>query len=310
MSGLHGHARAFIKIQDGCDKFCTFCKIPLVRGPARSRPLNEIIDEAERLAAAGHREVVIAGVCLGFYGDELRPRRTLVDVLKRLHSVQGIERIRLSSLEPDRVSEDLICAIAASSKICHHLHLPLQSGDSGVLRNMRRGYTREDYLQLVERLRSKIPNLSLSMDVIIGFPGEDEAAHTMTRQLIWTTQPMRLHLFPYSPRESTRAARERALAPEPHVVRARMQELTQIGHLLAFEQRKSLVGSVQRVLLEGQAGTDRTQWSGYTDGYHRVIVVGAQSATGGLVDVQIVGADEVEMTGNLVESNNGYKSLK
>ncbi|MCM8763154.1 MAG: radical SAM protein, partial [Candidatus Omnitrophica bacterium] len=168
-----GHTRAFLKIQDGCDNFCSYCKVALVRGKPRSRPFDEVIHEAQRLVDAGFKEIVLCGICLGSYGKDFG-NVDLVDVLAALEKIKGEFRIRLSSIEFGDVRERLIKKLETSKKLCPHLHIPLQSGDDRILKLMNRKYTAEDYLKLVQELKRRIPLLSITTDVMVGFPGESE----------------------------------------------------------------------------------------------------------------------------------------
>ena len=174
VTDFSGHTRAFLKIQDGCNNFCSYCKVPLVRGVSKSRPLEEIVREARQLVKNGFKEIVVTGICLGSYGKDLSPKIRLAQALKSLDDIDGLPRIRISSIEPNDVSAELIERIAGSGKICRHLHIPLQSGDDEILRRMHRHYNRLDYLKLIERLKVCMPDIAISTDVMVGFPGENE----------------------------------------------------------------------------------------------------------------------------------------
>ena len=198
--------RAFLKVQDGCNYACSFCIVPAVRGPNRSLPPGRILDEIGRLHAGGFPEVVLTGIHLGTYGRDLSPRTSLVELCRRIVALPEGPRIRLSSLDPHEVAPELIELFAASARLCRHLHLPLQSGDEGVLRRMRRGHTAAEFRSLVERLAWAVPGIAVTADVIVGFPGEDDHAFQTTRDLLESLPLAGLHVFGFSRRAGTEAA--------------------------------------------------------------------------------------------------------
>ena len=207
--------RAFLKVQDGCDYACSFCIVPAVRGPNRSLPPGRILDEIARLHAGGFPEVVLTGIHLGTYGRELSPRTSLVELCRRIVALPESPRIRLSSLDPHEVTPELIELLATAGRFCRHLHLPLQSGDEGVLRRMRRGHTAAEFRSLVERLVGAVPGIAVTADVIVGFPGEDGHAFQATRDLLKSLPLAGLHVFGYSKRAGTEAAAFRPRFPGP-----------------------------------------------------------------------------------------------
>lgn len=198
--------RDYLKIQDGCEQFCTYCIIPYVRGPVVSRPLDDIIEEAKLIEARGFKELVLTGIHTGFYGKDLPDDVNLVSVLKALLQETTIPRIRLGSLEPKEVSDELIALIASEKRLCNHFHIPLQSGDNEVLAKMGRPYTREEYIALTKRIYKAIPDAAISADIIVGFPGETEGAFENTIDVLTNAEYSFIHGFPYSPREGTKAA--------------------------------------------------------------------------------------------------------
>ncbi|GIX07575.1 MAG: tRNA (N(6)-L-threonylcarbamoyladenosine(37)-C(2))- methylthiotransferase MtaB [Candidatus Poribacteria bacterium] len=266
--------RALIKLQDGCSAFCTYCIVPYVRGRMRSRPLPEIVAEAERLAARGFREVVITGVHLGAYGKDVRYRWTLADVLCAVHEVEGIQRIRLSSLEPMDVPQALIETIAGLPKCARHLHLPLQSGSTAVLRRMRRRYTQEQFLALVEAVFEAMPDAGLTTDVMVGFPGETEADFHETLRVVEKSRFHRLHVFRYSPREGTPAADYPDQVPAS-VATERSERLRRLGERLEREYQESWLGAVLSVLIEDRREGPNDELAGYSGNYLRVLVADA-----------------------------------
>lgn len=278
------HARAFVKIQDGCDHSCTYCKVVIVRGPSRSRPLEEIVAEGTRLARNGYREIVLTGIQLGAFGEEWKNGVNLRLALERLSEIPEIERIRMSSIDPSDVTEDLIQWIHRQPKICRHFHLPLQSGDNGVLKLMKRAYRREHYWGVVRRLRDSMPDFSITTDVMIGFPGEGEAEFTQTVELLEAVLPLKVHIFPFSPREGTRAASFSG-RPEPEVVQERLKRLQGISDRLAFSFQKRFFGRQVEVLVEANE-RDGLQ-EGHTSEYLKVRFPASRRRPGTLISVRL-----------------------
>ncbi len=266
--GAEGRTRALLKVQEGCARMCAYCIVPLARGRPRSLPPAEVVREAAALAGLGFREVVVTGTDLGSYGRDLPGRPSLANLLRSLHEVEGLRRIRLSSVEPMDVDEELLAAVAELPRVCPHLHLPLQSGSDRVLARMRRRYRAADFRRLAERARELIPDLALGTDLIAGFPGEEEADHRATMELVRELGPARLHVFPYSPRPGTVAARF-ADQVAPAERRRRAAELAALGRELALACHRRLVGRVVEVLVE-EVGEERA--TGYTPDYVRVNV--------------------------------------
>src|SRR5688572_14457190 len=199
ISGFDGHTRAFLKIQDGCDLRCSFCIIPEVRGRNVSRPLDEAVEEAERLAAGGYREIVLTGVHVGSFGKDSAGRSLIPDLVERMLEIPGLDRVRLSSIEANEVDDRLIDSMRDSGgRFCPHFHLPLQSGDADVLRAMRRRYSPDRFLRTIDRIRDKIDEPSFTTDVILGFPTETDAAFENTVDLCRRVGFNRIHIFPYS----------------------------------------------------------------------------------------------------------------
>jgi threonylcarbamoyladenosine tRNA methylthiotransferase MtaB len=238
--------RAFVKVQDGCTFGCAFCVIPRVRGASRSRSLRAVLEEGRRRIAQGHRELVLTGVNLGLYRDPEASAK-LPDVLRALADLDGVERVRLSSIEVNHLGRRL-CDALAHPRVCPHLHVPLQSGDDGVLRAMRRRYDLATYSRRIEQARASVPWLNLTGDVIVGFPAEDDAAFACTVAAIETLEFSRLHVFPYSPRPGTRTA---GADPVPAAVkRGRSERLRALSDRLGRERRAARVGQRDRVLIE------------------------------------------------------------
>jgi threonylcarbamoyladenosine tRNA methylthiotransferase MtaB len=243
-----GRTRGFIKIQEGCNQGCTYCIVPQVRGPLRSMPPEAVSERVEALTAAGCREIVLTGVHLGLYGADLKDV-SLAGLLGRLEQLPGLLRLRLSSIEPSDVTSELIEQVAASQVVCPHLHIPLQSGDGEILRLMNRPYEPVEFLYLAKLLKQEIPGLSLSSDVIVGFPGETERHHRRSMRLIEEIGFSRLHVFKYSARPGTPAAELPGQLPN-EVKDQRSKELIKLGEKMAIAYRRHFIGSVQPVLVE------------------------------------------------------------
>lgn len=278
-----GKTRAVMKIQEGCDRWCAYCVIPAVRGPVRSMPLAQVREEAERLAKAGYRELIVTGIHLASYGRERGER--LIDAIRAVHDAPGVDRVRLGSLEPVVVTEDFCRALAAMSRLCPQFHLSLQSGSDTVLARMKRRYTAEEYLRAVELLREYLPGCALTTDVLCGFPGEtdEEAAETLC--FVEKAAFARIHVFPYSRRSGTLADRMPNQVPQA-VKNRRAQELIALGNKLEASYAKELIGQDAEVLFEQPAGDGLCE--GYTKTYVRVR---AQAQPGELKTVRIVRAD-------------------
>ena len=199
-------ARAEIKIQDGCDRYCTYCLIPYARGPVRSRNVEEVYNEIIEIAKTGIKEIVITGIHISSYGKDLNPKLKLIDLLEKIHEIDGIERIRLGSLEPLIIDEEFVSRIKKLSKICNHFHLSLQSGCNETLERMNRRYKTEDFYNIVSLLRNNIPEVALTTDVIVGFPGETDDEFNKTYEFLKKIKFSKMHVFKYSPRKGTKAA--------------------------------------------------------------------------------------------------------
>ncbi len=256
ISAFHGHQRAFLKIQDGCDQACSFCIIPSVRGASRSRPADEIAAELWRLVRAGHAEVVLCGIHIGHWGREWGGE--LADLLARLVTLEMEEarpfRLRLSSIEATEVTEALLEVMAAHpERIAPHLHLPLQSGDDAVLKAMNRWYTGAEYLAAIERIRTWMDEPALSADVILGFPGEDRGRFENTASLVEAAGLTRLHVFPFSPRPGTAAAELPAGAP-PELLREWKGRLTALAARLSAAFARRLDGREELVVPQDSLG--------------------------------------------------------
>ena len=255
--------RATLKIQDGCVNFCSYCIIPFARGPLRSRPIDEISSEVARLADEGYREIVLTGIHLASYGRDLaNEKTTLLDAISRASKPEGIRRIRLGSLEPLFVTEDVAKALAENPKLCRQFHLSLQSGSNTVLKRMNRRYSAEEYLAALALLREYMPDCAITTDVIAGFPGETETEHAETLAFCKAAKFARMHVFPFSLRKGTKAESLPSHLPKS-IKDARAKELIHLGKELTHAYLNEQIGSVVEVLAESDG-------AGYSGNYIRV----------------------------------------
>jgi threonylcarbamoyladenosine tRNA methylthiotransferase MtaB len=279
LPATEARTRGFLKVQDGCDCHCAYCIIPTVRGAARSRPASAVLGEARRRVANGQPELVMTGISVGDYRDP-EDGLELGELMTRVAQVPGVERVRLSSVEVIHVKDSLLEALAGESKVCPHLHVPLQSGDDGVLEAMGRHYTAEEYLRAIAVLRAAVPHVNVTTDVIVGFPTEDEAAFARTLEMIDAAGISRVHAFPYSPRPGTVAeALGDRVAPEEK--KRRSGELRGRSEVRSRHHRTAKLGRRERVLVDKVADT---QVSGYTADYTRCYLPPGAADRGEIVE--------------------------
>lgn len=278
-----GRTRAFLKIQEGCSNFCTYCIIPYARGPLRSRPLASIVREAEKLVAGGFREIVLTGIHLGAYGQDGGGAATLTDAVRAVLAVPGIVRLRLGSLESIEVSDGLIATLREDPRLCPHLHLPLQAGDDAVLAAMNRHYTTAEYRDLIGGIQARVPDVAITTDVIVAFPGETAEQFAATLAFVATMGFARVHVFPYSRRQGTPAATFPGQVPEAEKKRraAALQDLAD-RQAAAFHAR--FVGRELEVLFETATGG---VVDGLTGNYMRVYVAGGPELAGEVRTVRL-----------------------
>ena len=301
ISRSEGLGRAFVKVQDGCNHACSFCKVVLVRGRSRSRGLKDILEEVRRLRDSGYKEVVFTGIQLGAYGLDFAQgeKRNLVDVLEASAKVEGIERLRLSSIEPIDVTADLIKTLASIPQCCHHLHLPLQSGDDEILKRMDRRYRSSFYTELIARLKSVMPDFSLTLDVMAGFPGEEEEHFQNTIGVLEKVQPLKCHVFPYSRREGTRAARFENV--RAGVVHQRVRRLIDLAERIGREVRLPYIGKEISVLVEAQK-KNTALLQGLTSNYFKVSFQGAPGWVGRIVPVRLLALEGNTFLGRVIKT--------
>ena len=271
-AGSDGMTRAYIKIQEGCDRFCSYCLIPYARGPVRSRPAAEIVEEVRTLVAAGHREIVLTGINTALYGTEPGAECSLSQLLTMLDGLEAPAeqdfRIRLSSLEPTVVDKDNVEEIIRHRRLCHHLHLSVQNGSDAVLKSMNRHYTRAEYLEIVKAIRDYDGDFGITTDIIVGFPGETEEDFRDTLDIVKEARFGKTHVFRYSPRKGTAGAGLKGAVPEA-VKKERAGVLEEVAEEVACSFRKSIIGKEQLVLIEEEEDGYMT---GYTGNYIKVYV--------------------------------------
>ncbi len=283
---FRGRSRAFVKIQDGCQHRCAFCIVPSARGGSRSREPKVVVDQVFRLAESGYGEVVLTGVDMGHYGWDLFPRTNLAALISQVLDVPGLRRLRLSSILPPYFTDQLIELIAGSPRICPHLHIPLQSGSDRILRLMRRPYNTGIYHSLLERLSRSVPNLGLGADVIVGFPGESEADFDETRGVIEALPFSYLHVFSYSDRKGTEAARMPGHLPA-RTITERSKALRQLGRAKNLAFRRRMVGQTSQVLVLGERDKAGGLLTGLTGNYVEVLFGGPDEWMGRFVDLAV-----------------------
>ena len=288
-----GRTRATMKIQEGCDRYCSYCIIPSVRGPVRSMPLDEVAKEAARLGEAGYREIVVTGIHLASYGRGTE--NTLMDAVRAVHDAPGVRRVRLGSLEPMTVTEDFAREAARLKGLMRQFHLSLQSGSAAVLRRMHRRYTPEQYLEAARTLRRHMPDCAVTTDIIVGFPGETEAEFRETLAFAEAAELARIHVFPYSRRSGTVADRMDGQVDEA-VKKERARRLIELGNRLERRFISQLLGTEQEALFETDAGDGLAE--GYTGQYVRVR---ADAVPGQIARVRLERADGTLALGRVVE---------
>ena len=298
-----GRARAFVKVQEGCDAFCSYCVIPFARGRSRSRGLDSTVDQVKRLVDSGYQEVVLTGVNVGEYGRDLKDADAcesvgLLGLLQAVDGLSGLRRFRVSSIEVSHLTDAVIDFFAGSPRFCRHLHVPLQSGDDGVLGAMRRPYTRTEYLERLERLVERVPGIGIGGDVMVGFPGETEAAFRKTVEVVQESPLAYLHVFPYSARKGTPAARM-ADQVSPSAKKQRAAELRDLGSEKRRTFTEGFLGEALEVLFEGRREPDTGYLQGVTDNYIRVYAQGLDCAMDRISTVHLERLDGERVIGTI-----------
>lgn len=272
-----GHTRAFLKIQDGCNSFCSYCIVPYARGTSRSLPESEVLNKIETLARSGYREIVLTGIHLGVYGQDLIPPSNLFDILEYIEKNKIIERLRLSSIEITEVTDDVIRLMKKGTIICRHLHIPFQSGDDNILSAMKRKYDSIFFKNRVEEICQAIPDIALGIDVMVGFPGEGEEEFNNTLQLIERLSVAYLHVFPYSERPGTVASRLPGSVNEA-VKKRRSEILRNIGKEKRNTFVERFIGETLAVLVEDKKDRDAGCMKGFSSNYIPVLIRNGNSS--------------------------------
>ena len=282
ISHIGERTRVYVKVQEGCNNYCSYCIIPYTRGKIRSRKEDQVFEEVKKLAALGFKEIILTGIHVLAYGKDLGDT-DLIKLLKRVHDIEGIERIRMSSIEPVAITEEFINALREMPKVCHHFHLSLQSGSDTVLRRMNRKYTADEYAKSVEALRALWPDVALTTDIIVGFPGETDEEFEETLEFVKRVQLAQIHIFPFSPREGTPAAKmKNQIAPE--VKEKREKALALEEEVLRKSFMNQFIGEEMDVLFEKH---QEGYVAGYTSNYLRVQVAGDESIENTIRKVKI-----------------------
>ncbi|SER71587.1 tRNA (N(6)-L-threonylcarbamoyladenosine(37)-C(2))-methylthiotransferase MtaB [Lachnobacterium bovis] len=282
------HARAFIKVQDGCNQFCSYCIIPYARGRVRSRKLKNVLAEVVRLVDNGFKEIVLTGIHLSSYGVDLENGENLLKLIQEVHKIEGLERIRLGSLEPKIVTEEFVENIAKLPKMCPHFHLSLQSGCDATLKRMNRKYTTEEYIKGCELLRKYFKHPAITTDVIVGFPGEDENEFSVTKQFLKDVHFYKMHVFKYSPRRGTRAESMPNQVDE-QVKTRRSAELIELDHQMSKEYRDFYIGTQKQALIEEKVTIDgKDYYTGYTMEYVKIAVESEEDLINQIVTGKII----------------------
>ena len=287
VSNAGKRTRAFIKVQDGCSAFCTYCIIPYVRGRMTSRSLSDIVEETHRLAESGIKEIVITGVHLGAYGQDTGRDKDIADILENIHDVNGIQRIRFSSIEPMYFPDILSERMSALPKCMPHFHIPTQSGSDSVLRRMRRRYTTRQFTHLIDILRQRFTeDLGITTDIMVGFPGETDSDFKDSLRYVSEIGFSQLHVFRYSPRKGTPAASY----PDqitPSVSSERSKEMIALGEKLSRTFRQKMIGKHKEVLIEESREGENNLLAGFTDNYIRVLIDGPDTAINEVLPVKL-----------------------
>jgi threonylcarbamoyladenosine tRNA methylthiotransferase MtaB len=292
--------RAFLKIQEGCSQYCAYCIIPYARGPIRSRAPEDVLKEVEKLASAGFKEVVLTGIHLTSYGKDIKTT-TLLDIIQKVHKAEGIERIRLGSLEPTVINNDFINTAKNLKKLCPHYHLSLQSGCNETLNRMNRKYTVEEYKNSVELLRTNFADVAITTDIMVGFPGETEEEFQQTYNFVNEISFAGTHIFKFSPRKGTPAATlPNQVSPDKKEERSNM--LIKLGREKTIDFNKKFLGSTVAVLFEQLSNADKNMVEGMTANYIKVLCTGSEQLKGKIKNVVLESISEDYVLGRLVDN--------
>lgn len=295
---VEGKTRAFLKVQDGCNQYCSYCIIPYARGSIRSRKIDSIVREVKRLAQSGFKEVVLTGIHIASYGKDLGDER-LIDLIEAIHETEGLERIRLGSLEPTLITDDFMKRLSSLKKVCNHFHLSLQSGSDTVLQRMNRKYTTDEYKSIVGTIRQYMSDVAFTTDIIVGFPEETEQEFLETCEFVKTIGFSKVHVFQYSPRKGTPAAQLKQL--DGNIKHDRSKKLISLSENLTKEFNEKFIGEQLEVLFENKSKFKDDHIEGYTTNYIRVICTGDESLEGLIKPVNIDSTHKESLIGTIVK---------
>ncbi|RAK10337.1 threonylcarbamoyladenosine tRNA methylthiotransferase MtaB [Halanaerobium saccharolyticum] len=296
---LSNTTRANVKIEDGCNQFCSYCIIPYARGPVRSRREKDVVAEIRRLSQQGVKEIILTGTHLGAYGSEQGNSEALTRLMKSLTEIEELKRVRLSSIEGTEIDQGMLELIAEEDIFCPHLHLPLQSGSDQILKAMQRPYSVAEFKDTVAELREKIPDLAITTDVIVGFPGETEATFEQTLEVVKEIGFAKVHVFPYSAREGTPAAEMEQL--NGNLVKEYSKKLRLVNEALMLDYQKKFIGQEKEVLIEEVRDHKTDLLTGYTDNYLKVLLSGSDKLKNQLVNVKLEkSVDPYHLKGKIV----------
>lgn len=297
INDVEGKTRAFIKIQDGCNQYCSYCIIPYARGSIRSRNKASIVSEIKRLCNAGFKEIVLTGIHIASYGKDLGDER-LIDLIEKIHNIEGLERIRLGSLEPTLITDDFMKRLSSLKKVCNHFHLSLQSGSDTVLKRMNRKYTTDEYRKIVEIIRTYMEDVAFTTDIIVGFPEETQAEFDETYAFVKEIGFSKIHVFQYSPRKGTPAAELKQL--DGNIKHERSKLLIALSDSLNSEFNEKFINKQLDVLFEEESKYKENHIEGYTTNYIRVLAVGDETLIGKIKDVKIEKVHGDSLVGKII----------
>ena len=293
--------RAYVKIEEGCNQFCTYCIIPYARGPVRSRKPDLVIREVQHLVEKGVKEIILTGTHLGAYGFDWREKNSLEELILELVQIEGLKHIRLSSIEVTEISEELMDIIKSEKKLCPHLHLPLQSGSDGILRLMKRPYTTTEFRKVVEKIRTKIEDIAITTDIIVGFPGEEEEYFLENYNFAKEMAFSRLHIFPFSSLRGTPAA-EMIQIPG-NIKRNYSKKMLELNRELMLNYQQKFMGKVRKLIVEEERERETNFLVGMTDNYIRVLIDDDDNRyMGELVDVKLIKSLDYETVLGRIEN--------
>lgn len=288
---FHNHTRAFVKIQDGCNNFCSYCIVPYTRGRSKSRTIPDVIKEVEKITQNGHQEIVLTGIDIGSFNDD---GKTLADLILALENIEALQRLRISSINPNNITDELLQAIDSSKKICPSLHISLQSGSNAILKKMNRKYTKETFLRKVRAIKQLNSDFTFTTDIIVGFPGETNEDFIQSLKVIDEVRFAKTHVFPFSPREGTQAFELKDIVPSK-VVFERKKLMLEKTKAIASDVRKSFLGRTFDVLIESRTEKDNF-FIGYTPNL-LPIVIRSDLTPGSICEVKIMENGKNELYG-------------